>query len=56
MRHCFKGTGCGRLSGEPQASFDGIWACASILHLPKDELAQVLALFHPCRTGGYAVK
>ena len=24
------------------AAYDGIWACASILHLPKDELKAVL--------------
>lgn len=32
------------LFGELSAvdEFDGVWACASVLHLPKDELADVL--------------
>lgn len=33
--------------------YDGIWACASILHLPKDELAQVLGKIEAAlKTGG----
>ena len=27
-------------------SFDGIWACASLLHLKRDEVSEVLASFH----------
>ena len=27
---------------EPEGTFDGIWACASLLHLPKDEIAAVM--------------
>ena len=27
---------------EPDASFDGIWACASLLHLAKDEIKSML--------------
>ena len=27
---------------EPEGTFDGIWACASLLHLPKEELAAVM--------------
>lgn len=33
-------------------AYNGIWACSSILHLPKDQLADVLArmvrALHPC--------
>ncbi|MFA6733371.1 MAG: class I SAM-dependent methyltransferase, partial [Sphaerochaeta sp.] len=28
------------------AEFDGIWACASLLHVPKAELAEVFGLLH----------
>ena len=35
-------------------SYDGIWACASILHLQKDELADVLQkMIRAVKTGGY---
>ncbi len=27
---------------EPEETFDGIWACASLLHLPKEEIAAVM--------------
>ena len=27
---------------EPEGTFDGIWACASLLHLPKGEIAAVM--------------
>ena len=27
---------------EPEGTFDGIWACASLLHLPKEEIAAVM--------------
>ena len=27
---------------EPEGTFDGSWACASLLHLPKDEIAAVM--------------
>ena len=27
---------------EPEGMFDGIWACASLLHLPKEEIAAVM--------------
>lgn len=34
--------------------FDGIWACASILHLPKSELASVLEkMVRAVKKGGY---
>jgi len=29
-----------------QSQYDGIWACASILHLPRKELAEVLEKIH----------
>lgn len=27
---------------EPDGTFDGIWACASLLHLPKEDVAKVM--------------
>ena len=27
---------------EPEGTFDGIWACASLLHLPKDDIVAVM--------------
>ena len=27
---------------EPEGTFDGIWACASLLHLPKEDIASVM--------------
>ena len=30
----------------PKESFDGIWACASLLHLERIEVPAVLAIFH----------
>ncbi len=34
--------------------YDGIWACASILHLPKDELKDVLEkMIYSLKYGGY---
>ena len=27
---------------EPEGTFDGIWACASLLHLPKEDIAPVM--------------
>ena len=34
--------------------FDGIWACASVLHLTKEELRMVLLkMVHAVKTGGY---
>ncbi len=34
--------------------FDGVWACASILHLPKDELIKVLKKINKAlKSGGY---
>lgn len=34
--------------------YDGIWACASILHLPKDELKSVFEkMLHATKSGGY---
>ncbi len=27
---------------EPERAFDGIWACASLLHLPKEDIAKVM--------------
>ena len=34
--------------------YDGIWACSSILHLPKDELKTVIAkMIRAVRPGGY---
>jgi len=34
--------------------YDGIWACSSILHLPKDELADVFArMIIAVKSGGY---
>ena len=34
--------------------YDGIWACASILHLPKDELKDTIGkMIRAVRTGGY---
>lgn len=34
--------------------FDGIWACASVLHLTKEELRMVLLkMAHAVKTGGY---
>lgn len=44
------------LFGELSAvdEFDGVWACASILHLPKDELADVLhKICISLKVGGY---
>ena len=44
------------LFGELSAvdEFDGVWACASILHLPKDELADVLhKICTALKAGGY---
>lgn len=32
---------------QPEGSFDGIWACASLLHLPAPEIARVLARLAP---------
>ena len=34
--------------------YDGIWACASILHLPKNELkSTIVKMIHAVKTGGY---
>ena len=44
------------LFGELSAvdEFDGVWACASILHLPKDELIKVLKKINKAlKSGGY---
>lgn len=40
---------------EAVAEFDGLWACASILHVPKTELPEVLErMTRALRPGGYA--
>lgn len=40
---------------EAEDVFDGIWACASILHVPKAELPDVLQrVARALKTGGYA--
>ena len=34
--------------------YDGIWACASVLHLPKDELSDVMVkMVRAVKAGGY---
>lgn len=39
---------------DADSAYDGIWACASILHLPKDELADVLPKMQKAlKPGGY---
>lgn len=35
-----------RMMGFPSEIFDGIWACASFLHIPKSEASRVLNEFH----------
>lgn len=47
---------CHMLFGELNAvnAFDGIWACASVLHLPKEELADVFQkMTDAVKPGGY---
>ncbi len=40
---------------DEKEKYDGIWACASILHLPKDELKMVLhKMFRALKQDGYA--
>lgn len=37
-----------------KAKYDGIWACSSILHLPKDELAEVFwRMVQAVKPGGF---
>ena len=37
-----------------EETYDGIWACASILHLPKDELRDVICkMIRATKNGGY---
>lgn len=36
----------------PDESFDGIWACASLLHLKREEVPAVFASFHRILTHG----
>ena len=39
---------------EEDSVYDGIWACASILHLPKEELQQVFGMMiRAVKPGGY---
>ena len=39
---------CARFENyQPEGIFDGIWACASLLHLPAPEIARVLARLAP---------
>lgn len=38
------------------AAYDGVWACAALLHAPRDELTDDLArIFRALRPGGYLV-
>lgn len=48
VRHMFFG------ELDVEAIYDGIWACSSILHLPKDELRDVLyKMIRATKCGGY---
>jgi SAM-dependent methyltransferase len=39
---------------EAEAKYDGIWACSSILHLPKETLRSVMkAMIRAVKSGGY---
>lgn len=37
---------------EPEDLFDGIWACASLLHLPKEDLEPVIKKYAACLNSG----
>ena len=42
----------GRRRGVPEASFDGAWVCASLLHVPEPEVPDVLAGLRRVLTAG----